>query len=369
MTKLRFLAVAGLAALLGFYTIYWFVMAAQIKQELAAWVEDQAQEGTVVTYDSVAVSGFPFSLTASVIEPDIFVKEGDREPHWHGERLTAKARPYSLREIDIEFEGEQTIWFLDELAGDLEPAQEVMMVFEGASMTMSLKLGNGKIELANIDLQELEVSSQKTQADQISFNPFPDNMIVEQVRIHSRVSQAPPEASGNFAHDFTLQIENLATDQDPPNGFSNEVKHIEIDITRTSDKMVGFHNGSLKVERQKTSSDAKDVAIRKARLEWEPIIIDLSGDLKAPPSHDFSGKALLAIKGHRDLIRVLTEEGEISSLAAVLSGALAGALEMLGTANEDGTIEIPLNIDDGEVKFLFLPLTDLDELRNAARQS
>lgn len=369
MTRMRLYAVGGLATLLGLYTIYWFIMAGQIKQELAAWVEDQAAEGTIVTYDGVKVSGFPLSLKATVQQPDIFVQEGDRQPHWHGEYLAAKTRPYSLRSIKIEFEGTQTITFLDEWGGELEPPQEIAMTFDGASMTMDLKLANGKIEQADVNLQELVVSTQETQTDQISLNPFPENMIVEQVHIHSQVSNAPPESTGSIAHDFTLLIENLATDRNPPNGFSNEVKRIEIDITRTSDEMVGFHNGSLKVERQKTASDAKDVAIRKARFEWDPIIIDLSGDLRAPPQRDFSGKALLAIKGHRDLIRVLTEEGELSSLAAVLSGALVGALEMMGTANEDGTIEIPLNIDDGDVKFLFLPLTDLDELREAAGRS
>ena len=122
------------------YTGYWFHMAGRITEEIEGWAADQAKEGTLVTYTSLNVTGYPFRLVARLKNPDIFVQGSDRRPHWRGQELKAIAQAYSLNHVILDFIGPQTIEVEENIGAMARPPTQQRYDLEGKSIMMSLQL-------------------------------------------------------------------------------------------------------------------------------------------------------------------------------------------------------------------------------------
>lgn len=352
-----------LAVFVVIYIAYWFHMAGRIEQEIKAWAEDQAMEGTEVAYESLKVTGFPFRLVATLKEPDIFVRDGDRSPRWHGTELKAITPSYSFDHVILDFVGTQIIEVEEEMSPVGRPLSRQAYTIDGTSMMMSLRLNRGKILSADTVLKEIEVSVEEIgDYRPSSFAGDMTQLRIAHAEIHSRVREPVDGEKGSIAHDLSFELLDIVSDRTPPDGFDETISRFVANYSRSGNKEIGFHNGSLRVNRDRSMEEEESLTIHELGIDWQPVTLSLTGELETAPTRDATGQLDLAVTGHKDLVRALHAQGEVSHLAALLAGALFGIVELVSETDESGVLHIPLKVKDGEVSFGFLPLFTLDEL-------
>jgi len=91
------LALAGLAIAGALYVGFWFYMAGQLRDGIAAWAEARRAEGLAVSYDKLDIGGFPLVLDVRLDKPRI----ADREWAWETDALSAWVLPWNLNEIMV----------------------------------------------------------------------------------------------------------------------------------------------------------------------------------------------------------------------------------------------------------------------------
>lgn len=99
-----YLPLAAAGVVLAGYLFLWRAGAAEMKQAIAEWVEDQRAAGLEVSHGPVKAEGFPFFLRVHVETPEIAAPGQWR---WRTDRLTLDALPYDLRRLVFSIRGEQ----------------------------------------------------------------------------------------------------------------------------------------------------------------------------------------------------------------------------------------------------------------------
>ncbi|TNE40642.1 MAG: DUF2125 domain-containing protein [Alphaproteobacteria bacterium] len=353
----------ALLTLVALYTLYWFHMASRIEEGIKDWASDQAREGTKVSWESLSVTGYPYRLVATLKEPEIFVAEGDRRPRWHGQELRVISQAWSFGHVILEFLGTQTLELEERESPVGRPLARQAYEMTGSSMRMSLMLHRGKVRQADAALSDLNVDvSQIGDYRPAKLKDDITHMEIAHMEVHSRVRAAEDETSGAIAHDFVFEARDITSDRETPDGFKEQLSRMALNFTRTSDEMPGLHNGSLKTVRRGLTDKAESLRLHEMSIDWQPVTVNLTGDLKSKEGRQPSGTLDLTLKGHRDLVRALEEEGEMDPMAVIVAGALFGILEIAGEPAEDGALHLPLKVKHGEVSFHFLPLFKLKDL-------
>lgn len=88
------------------YFMLWRYGAAEMKNAVGVWVEDQRAAGFEVSHGALITDGFPFFLRVHVEEPHI-AAPGAWE--WRTERLTIDALPYDLNKLIFSTRDEQMV--------------------------------------------------------------------------------------------------------------------------------------------------------------------------------------------------------------------------------------------------------------------
>jgi hypothetical protein len=353
--------------LVALYSAYWFHMAGEIKTEIHDWVAEQAKEGTEVSFENLKVSGYPLFFIASIDNPDIFVRDGDRRPHWQGERLQIRMYAFYLKHIAIHFRGTQTIVIEEDIGPMARPPAAQRLTFNGDSINLVLGLNNGRISLAkarfhNVTMDIEEIGDYRP----IRLKDFPKSITVRLADIYSKVRPPSDNEPGSIAHDYSVDVTGLTTERGAPDGFAKEIRWMGFDLTETGDEEISFHNGSLRIDNRRTRTGDKYLVVHKAGIEWHPITIGLAGHLTTPEGGKADGLIDVTVSGQRHLVRTLADQGDISTLTAILTGAFLGIVEMIAVEDEEGVTHIPLKVRDGDISYSFLPLTSIEELRQAA---
>ena len=105
----RLAGAATIAALaVGAYTGYWLFASHQLRGGIDGWIAERAAAGLTVTYGGLEIDGFPFWLTVRLENPAA-LWIGDAPIEWRAPSIQASARPWDLRNIDIDFGGRHEV--------------------------------------------------------------------------------------------------------------------------------------------------------------------------------------------------------------------------------------------------------------------
>lgn len=133
--------VMGLAITAALYSAFWFYSANQLRNSIAGWIDTQRAAGLTATYEKLETGGFPFAMIVNVEGIKIIAPDGGNLPvlwGWQGEKLTARIRPWNLKRLVVEVEGEQELFLPGALRG---------LLFKGAlgRLTTSVLFGHDGI--------------------------------------------------------------------------------------------------------------------------------------------------------------------------------------------------------------------------------
>ena len=95
----------GAVLVFGYYLL-WRAGAAEMEKAVAAWAEDQRDNGVDVAYSALRRDGFPFFLRLHVEDPSVATPDGLA---WRAERVSMDALPYELNKVIFSPTGEQFV--------------------------------------------------------------------------------------------------------------------------------------------------------------------------------------------------------------------------------------------------------------------
>ena len=114
MIRVGLLAVTLLLVFLVLFSVYWFVVAANLKGGLKTWVGDQMGAGIRAQYEGVEISGYPFFFRVILTKPQVslsFVPASSdgEEWRWQASRIIAVMKPWDLNTVKLDLSGSHDV--------------------------------------------------------------------------------------------------------------------------------------------------------------------------------------------------------------------------------------------------------------------
>ena len=109
-------AIAVLVVSMVFFSVYWLVVAGNLKGGLKNWAADQLVPGIRLHYEGVEISGYPFVFRAIVTKPQLSLSaipasSDMREWRWQSSQIIAEMRPWNLSSMKLDVSGSNHIEF------------------------------------------------------------------------------------------------------------------------------------------------------------------------------------------------------------------------------------------------------------------
>ena len=113
-SRTRLVVVVGFAVLATLYSVYWFVMATNLKNGLSTWSQEILDEGFQINYHRIETSGFPTTFRFVLEGPSLTAKtysqsEAEIDWLWHGSQVIIEITPWNINRSRIDISGKHDI--------------------------------------------------------------------------------------------------------------------------------------------------------------------------------------------------------------------------------------------------------------------
>lgn len=312
------LAFAILAAAAGAYALYWRAAAQETMRGIADWAAEMRGRGLVLEYRGIDVAGFPFRLTATLIAPRITIERGDVRWRVSTARITARARPWSLRRI----------------AATLPAETAILRASPAGEDAARLRIADGRAEI-RIRTGGAVEARLETAAAALDWR--------EDALAAKRLSGVGTvDAGGRLALAFDAEMVTLPAALDGPLG--RKLAHLALDAALPPPAPAAFDAAALDAWR--AGGGRLDVA--KIALRWGGFALDGKGVLTLDPALRPEGRIDAEVAGWRPAIGAFVAAGRIEPR----DGALAATfLDLMARPGKDGrrVIAAPLVARKGRV--------------------
>lgn len=321
------------------YSIYWFVAAGNIDDEVAAWVVRQEAEGYEISYSQVDVGGFPYRFEAKLQDFAIAAPYHPYDWIWTSDELNIISLAYRFDRFIFESYGQQRIVYQDSVDTDGPAPTQYYVDAKGRALRGSATLKGGIVDDVSIDLQGLTAKRSGGEG------PAQD-LDADRIQLHLRQRQSLEQQETDFGLDLFVKAENTRlTSQEPSQ------KHVEI-VSLLQGKLTFDALDAVTLLRAENIDrwfrDGGKVTLSDLAVAWEEYGIQGSGKMGVDTRSRPKGKIDLQIFGHTQMIARLVEAGWIEREAGQMAN---GALTLLALAgqNDQGAINVPLEFKSGAV--------------------
>lgn len=148
------------------YALYWNLMGTAAVEQIGTWAAQRRAEGYQISYDKIAISGFPGKLILDIDRP--YVESPAGGWMWRSAAVTAALSPFGIGSISVTAKSGQDFRLpphFGGVTGTLSPKQasaEIDFDLRGAPEYLSLTLEKARIEgtAAPVQIGRLSVSAQ-----------------------------------------------------------------------------------------------------------------------------------------------------------------------------------------------------------------
>lgn len=295
------------------YLAVWFKARDEALQGFARWVSAEKARGNEVTYDEARVIGLPFRFA---LEVENLRRTDASGRYWKAAGLRVNALPYNLKHVIVEALGEQTFKFGDGRVWTLTADSAAMSVHWNKQGLLRLSAIAKNVAWKS---EDGDAGSLKAFALQIA----PTDKTATAFRFQSEGvdGKLPPIKSALSA-------------------FGPEFKSIAAKgaISQTAVFRTGFNPSALDL----WSAQRGAVKVEEAKVLWGGAELTGAGDLNLDRMRRPAGQILFRTGDARALAETLRRNGWPDE---------GGAPKAL-----DGPAEIPLVIEDGEVRLWDVPV-------------
>ncbi len=311
------------------YTGYWFIGAGVVRGEVERWIEVQQRDGTTVDVQELSVVGFPLRFDAvldsySMTRPDGMVVTG------RDLKVGAPAWDWSL--IGFEVAEEQSV-----ALPSLPP------------LTLRSDDGEG----------EFRVEGGRPQSGAATVR----NLVLE-------APSGPPLTVAQVDYQQTQQLERDGVVDDSYGGLDVSIRGVvlpaellpglgmQIDEATVATEISQPWPPSLRAPLlSRWRDDGGEVRVRTLTLTWGPLEIAASGVLTLDEDLQPRGDLDAQVRGMNALAQALSADGDGQS-----AGLLGLGVGLFGGGGDDGSVTLPLTVQNGQVRLGPIPLMELPQI-------
>jgi|GEM_PF-6256727 len=321
------------------YSIYWFVAAGNIDDEVAAWAVRQEAEGYEISYSDIDVGGFPYRFEARLKDFAIAAPYHPYDWIWTSDELNIITLSYRFDRFIFESYGQQRIVYQEILETQARAPAQYFVDGEGKALRGSATLKDGVIDNVSIDLQGLQATRSG------GSGPIQD-LQSDRVQLHLRQGETLEQQETDFGLDLYVKAENTRLTS----------QGLETQTPETLNLLQGkFTLDAIDAETlleaeyiDRWFRDGGKVTMSDLALVWDDYGLQGNGKMGVDTRSRPKGKIDLQIFGHSQMIARLVEADLIEREAGqIANGALA--LLALASQNEQGAIEVPLEFKNGAI--------------------
>ncbi|MBT5374828.1 MAG: DUF2125 domain-containing protein [Rhodospirillaceae bacterium] len=353
LTSLVFGLVIAAAVLSAGYSAYWYVSAEQIRGGIAGWADDVRGHDTVVEYQDVRVSGFPFWL--NVMVDGLRVETGEDADGgywgWSGSWIGFDIRPWSFSEIKFRLPGTYQVTYP---VGIFRPdgkekagARSLFAISSKAEGYIGLKDGF-QPWAAYVDIGSLEILAE-------DIGPAGDNLLeAESARISIRTYSPGEPAHLNSTLDVAFSLEGLVLpeDEDLPLGS-------RFDLIQGEAALMGaLGPAPAAAAVQDWRDEGGTLEVLRLNLRWGDLDVEGKGTLALDGEMQPMGALTTSIRGFKPALEALAEKGIIKASQATTAKVILGLLAKRGTDGRK-TLSAPLTVQERKLNIGPIHLLDL----------
>ena len=113
--KWALIVVFALAALSLVYSGWWLIVASKFEKSVDIWIEQQRDQGILITYKKRSRTGFPYSVQLTVLAPHL-EKPNQIGGSWSSETLKLSLKPWAFNTLEFDLSGQHQ-WKLNKQTG------------------------------------------------------------------------------------------------------------------------------------------------------------------------------------------------------------------------------------------------------------
>ncbi len=150
------------------YTLYWFVIATNLKDAVANWITQRAQQGITASYNQIEISGFPTKFKVVLTNPKLhtanFALAGQADTSaekwfWQGQRAVAEMKPWNFSKFSVDLSGAHNLAYKN-LIHNYQFSGEVKKLVMAADINL-----DGWPEKMQLDIGKLSLSEARSKAN------------------------------------------------------------------------------------------------------------------------------------------------------------------------------------------------------------
>lgn len=332
MRRLRLVVTSLLVILAAGYAAVWGIAAQRVPAGLDRLAEDIARHGGSADWQTMQVSGFPFSVTVTAEQVALTLPDGLR---WQADRLVARARPWRWQVVDLTLGEDQRV--------DGPPHMPFVASASGGEGAIHLN-ARAQPVAAELTLRAFSLIGAPGPGD------LPLDLGIAQVTLG--VEQDPPR-SGPLTVRFDAQGIDLP--QDLPLPLGPRIDRMAVAVTTTPPPPMVVSAPALRAWQEAGGR----VTLADLLLHWSDLRLSGTGEGGLDTALQPQGRLDLEIRGLREGVMALTESGMLSPRDAAVAMGGIGLLTGAGGAGADGAerpVALPLTLSDGIVRLGPLPL-------------
>ncbi len=337
------LACLGLGVLLVIaYTIYWFSAANELCIAAEHWRDEHRALGEIVTWQSFAVGGYPFWLSATARETLWAGAAGDRVWSWEASHVGAKVRPWRFQQVSLDLTGEHRIVRADSGHRDVYAVTT-------DQLTSLLDFEAGKVVRAAFDLARLRLDG----------GPAVGAWSLETGTATLRRPDVPP--ANHLGVGWTVAFDGGGLDlpESPALPLGNRVARVVLDASILGD----IPPGPLGIGLAQWRDDGGTIEAKHLRLDWGPLAAQGDGTLALDAALQPIGAFSAQVQGFQETIDLLRRQGMVDNQAASTARLVLGVLSRPSPDGGAPTIGLPVSIQNRSVFAGPVALLRLDPIR------
>mgnify|MGYP000002876071 FL=1 len=331
----------ALALIAGAYSVFWFMLAGNLEEELLAYKGRVQENGVKADWRAHEMHGFPYRMGVTLKEATLTRDRGKTAWSLALPEISAQMLPYRPGHFIVDVNGEQDLT----LTG---PDGKRRFISKAETLWGSYVAGKESAGRLAVEIKDWAASGLSEDS-----GTFIGSASAGSLQLHTR--PAPdPEATEEDApplprtYDLALKATDIAWDFGPVTGW------LEPEIALFEAQMRGYEvperlPADLDTGARAWAASGGRIAISDLQLLWGPIDMKGQGELTLDAKGRPSGRIEASFGKVEELIARLVETGIVKKESAPVIFAGAGIISALQGKPQDGRMHLPLAFHEGVV--------------------
>ena len=307
-TRLGLAILAALVVIAGAYTVYWFVVAGQIKNSVDAWAQSERADRIDVSWQGVTVRGFPIAFRVELDRAALRDNAVSPSPELNIPIVSGTARPWDFADWRLRAQA----GFSVELAG----------AGERAPVKLTARMADGVVSVEPEGGWNLWLGLRDAAID--AANRVRISTVDGWVFVPRKHTDAALGLALNFRQ-VHLPI--------PVEPLGDTIEQLDFDVTVKG----GFPSGKLAQAAAAWRDAGGTIELDNLQLSWGGLGAAATGTVALDQDLQLIGGFSGAIQGYDKVLTALVQNGHMRATDAGLARI---ALTMLAKAGPDGKPEI-----------------------------